>query len=74
MLTYPVFRIDIMRLQNGKLVVNEFESLEAMIQSGTIGSAKRASEDSRSETFMHAFWESELSRILESRPRKKQRI
>ena len=69
-LTYPVFRIDIMRLQNGEMVVNEFESLEAMIHSGTLGTAKRAIEDSRSETFIQAFWQSELTRILESCPRK----
>ena len=73
-LTYPVFRIDIMRLQNGKMVVNEFESLEAMISSATLGNAKRAFEDSRSETFMQAFWESELSRILDSRPRKNRKL
>ena len=70
-LTYPVFRVDIMRLQNGKLVVNEFESLEAMIQSGSNGHAKRAYEDARSENFVQSFWESELTRILESRKKRK---
>ena len=31
-LVYPVFRVDITTLQNGKFVVNEFESLEADIE------------------------------------------
>ncbi len=73
-LTYPVFRIDIMRLQNGNMVVNEFESLEAMIHSGTIGSVKRGFEDSRSETFIEEFWEMALSRMLDSRQKKQRKL
>ena len=69
-LTYPVFRIDVMRLQNGKLVANEFESLEAMIDSGSRGAARKAYEDAHSETFIQCFWESELTRIIESRKKR----
>ena len=68
-LTYPLFRVDIMRLQNGKIVVNEFESLEAQVYSATFGQAKRAIEDAHTETFLADFWELELDRILHLRLR-----
>ena len=53
-----------MRLQNGKFVVNEFESLEALVSSATLGHGKRAVEDALTETFLKQFWELELDRIV----------
>ena len=74
-LTYPLFRVDVMRLQNGKLVVNEFESLEAQVHSATLGQAKKAAQDALTEQFLQEFWELELERIV-SIPRnaKKKRV
>ena len=63
-LTYPLIRVDIMRLQNGKFVVNEFESLEAQVCSATLGQAKRAAQDALTEKFLQQFWELELDRIV----------
>ena len=63
-LVYPVFRVDIMTLQNGKLVVNEFESLEADIYSATRGQTQQAYEDSRAMQIIQNFWYNEIIRIL----------
>ncbi len=61
---HPVFRVDIMRLQRGKFVVNEFESLEALIQSGAIGPLNRAKQDTRTQQFLERFWYSQLTILL----------
>ena len=61
---YPVFRVDVMRMQNGKYVVNEFESLEALVLSGAIGSLKRDIEDNKTQNFLLEFWKEEIIRIL----------
>jgi hypothetical protein len=53
-----------MRLQNGKMVVNEFESLEAQVYSATLGQSKRAAEDALTQQFLEEFWELELDKIL----------
>ena len=63
-LTYPLFRVDFMRLQHGKMVVNEFESLEAQVYSATLGQSKRAAEDALTQQFLEEFWELELDKIL----------
>ena len=61
---YPIFRVDIMRLQNGKFVVNEFESLEALILSGSLGSLKRQVEDNYTDQFLLEYWKKEIISIL----------
>ncbi len=61
---HPVFRVDIMRLQRGKFVVNEFESLEALILSGASGPLQCAKEDNRTEQFLERFWELHLTLLL----------
>jgi uncharacterized protein YbgA (DUF1722 family) len=61
---HPVFRVDIMRLQRGKFVVNEFESLEALIQSGASGPLKRVKEDTRTQQFLERFWYLQLIVLL----------
>ena len=54
-LVYPIFRVDIMRMQNGKLVVNESESLEALVQSEALGSLKRQLEMIKRKLFYSSF-------------------
>jgi len=65
-LVYPVLRIDIMRTQLGKLVVNEFESLQATINAGVRGSTQRICIDSRTNHHLEHFWKNEISRIVDN--------
>ncbi len=55
---YPVFRVDIMRMQNGKFVV------EALILSGAIGFQKREIEDNNNQNNLFDFWKEEIICIL----------
>ena len=72
-LVYPILRFDIMQY-SGKMVVNEYESLEAMIFSGSRGSALKTIEDAHTEPFLHQFWISELSRIVGVQHIKKRKL
>ena len=54
--TYPVFRVDIVRRQDGRFVVNEFESLEAQIHCSVV----RSNIDSEVDRVMEEFWLDEL--------------
>ena len=56
----PLLRVDIMRMQDGRWVVNEFESLEAMSskKDGT------GNHDSNLSTYLETFWVHELTRII----------
>ena len=63
-LVSPILRIDIMITQFGKLVVNEFESLEAYIHAGVRGSQQRDTLDSLSEQHLERFWYMQLCDIL----------
>ena len=50
-LVYPVLRVDIMRMQNGRYVVNEFESLLGSIESAARGHEKKSAEDASTAQF-----------------------
>ena len=56
----PFLRVDIMRMQDGRWVVNEFESLEALTdkKDGT------GIQDSKTATYCLNFWKCELQRML----------
>jgi hypothetical protein len=71
-LVSPILRIDIMITQSGRLVVNEFESLEAYIPAGVRGSQQKDIWDSKAEQLLEKFWFMQISNILniESRKRK----
>ena len=47
-------RVDVMCLDNGKMVVNEFESLEAMYR------CKEDSRDTEARCFLRSFWHAKL--------------
>ena len=49
----PILRVDIMRLQNGEWVVNEFESLEAVTDKRDI----TGSQESKTATYLGNFLE-----------------
>ena len=57
----PILRVDIMRLQNGEWVVNEFESLEAVTD-------KRrditGSQESKTATYLGNFWKLDIARMV----------
>ena len=63
-LLYPVLRVDIMRMQNGRFVVNEFESLLGYIESAARGHESKSAEDSSTTQFLIVFWVDELCSIL----------
>jgi len=63
-LVYPVLRMDIMRMQNGRYVVNEFESLLGSIESAARGNEKKSAEDSSTAQFLELFWVDELRCII----------
>jgi len=53
-------RVDVMCLDNGKMVVNEFESLEAMYR------CKEDSRDTEARCFLRSFWHAKLHELLRS--------
>jgi len=63
-LVYPVLRVDIMRMQNGRYVVNEFESLLGSIESAARGHEKKSAEDASTAQFLELFWVDELRCII----------
>ncbi len=56
----PILRVDIMRLQNGEWVVNEFESLEALTDKRDI----TGSQESRTATYLGNFWKLDIARMV----------
>jgi hypothetical protein len=62
-LTYPVFRVDIFRRQDGRFVVNEFESLEADIHSASGNAASKLFGEVSS--IMEGFWLDELFHLAD---------
>ena len=65
----PFLRVDIFETQCGNLVVNEFESLEAMIDaSGKImadGTKTSASTDLSVQLFRENFWQESLHELID---------
>ena len=79
-LSSPILRVDIFRMQSGKLVVNELESLEAVFKysriiglnpDGTIGTIGTANSEGNLQTFMSKFWKNKIGRIIESVKKRK---
>ena len=56
----PILRVDIMRLQNGEWVVNEFESLEALTDKKDI----TGSQESQTATYLGNFWKLDIARMV----------
>ena len=56
----PILRVDIMRLQNGEWVVNEFESLEALTDKKDI----TGSQESQTATYLGNFWKLDFARMV----------
>ena len=56
----PILRVDIMRLQNGEWVVNEFESLEAL----TDKKDSTGSQESQTATYLGNFWKLDIARMV----------
>ena len=56
----PLLRVDIMRMQNGEWVVNEFESLESLtdIRDNT------GQQESLTATYLVEFWKRDIARVL----------
>lgn len=52
--TGPILRVDIFKTQSGRLVVNEFESLEAVVSP----TGRQQGKDSRIKTYLQAYWRS----------------
>ena len=52
-----MLRVDIMSLQCGRLVVNEFESLEA-------GFSGQAKDEVETQEFLRNFWVGELRKVV----------
>jgi len=57
----PILRVDIMRMQDGRWVVNEFESLEALTDHKKDGTG---TQDNQTQTYFQTFWNYELQRML----------
>ena len=56
----PLLRVDIMRMQDGRWVVNEFESLEAL----TDKKDGSGIQENLTATYLSNFWKCELQRML----------
>ncbi len=57
----PLLRVDIMRIQSGEWVVNEFESLEALTDKRDITGV----QESLTATYLLSFWKTDIARVLE---------
>ena len=68
LLNSPTLRVDIMRTQSGKLVVNEFESFEALIcasgQTQFDGHTANTHTDTYMDTFNYDFWGEKIRQVL----------
>ena len=75
-LVSPILRIDIMITQTGRLVVNEFESLEALISAGVRGPQQQDIQNAKTEQHLESFWFRQISNTLnlESRKRKNEDV
>jgi len=58
----PILRVDIMRMQNGTWVVNEFESLEAL----TAKKDHTGDQENKTSTYLVNFWKCDIARIIAS--------
>jgi hypothetical protein len=70
-LVSPILRIDIMITQSGRLVVNEFESLEAFIPAGVRGPQQNDILNSKAEQHLERFWFYQILHILHIENRKR---
>ena len=70
-LVSPILRIDVMITQSGRLVVNEFESLEAYIPAGVRGPQQNDILNSKVEQHLERFWINQISHILNIENRKR---
>ena len=61
--TYPIFRIDVFISNTGKLIVNEIESLEALVQAKG-GAVQVAQMDAETASFLQEFWEYRLDHLI----------
>ena len=62
--SYPILRIDVFITNTGKLIVNEVESLEALIQAKG-GNVQCAKLDAESIEFLEEFWEYRLDHMIQ---------
>ena len=69
-LSAPILRVDIFQRQTGQLVVNEFESLEAMIDASGQRSQGLPRVDPNTDDnvrmFKQIFWEDKIKELLET--------
>jgi hypothetical protein len=56
----PLLRVDIMRLQSGVWVVNEFESMEALTDKKDF----TGKQESNTGTYLDKFWQHDIARII----------
>jgi hypothetical protein len=56
----PLLRVDIMRMQNGVWVVNEFESIEALTDKKDI----TGQQESKTATYLIGFWKHDIARVI----------
>jgi hypothetical protein len=58
----PLLRVDIMRLQSGEWVVNEFESLEALTDKADY----TGEQENLTASYLLCFWKIDIARVLAS--------
>jgi hypothetical protein len=58
----PLLRVDIMRMQNGEWVVNEFESLEALTDKIDF----TGTQESLMASYLINFWKIDIARVIAS--------
>jgi hypothetical protein len=58
----PLLRVDIMRMQNGTWVVNEFESLEALTDKRDYN----GKQESLTAAYLINFWKCDIGRVIAS--------